>query len=197
MNELRIVEVSSLSNKMLVKSLSNVNKAILTGYKSGWTIAKEMNNIVNGETFKDDFKSAKDFADFIGVSKSTVSKMARVYDVYTAICECAGIKEFESRPMSFFMEMLPYEIDAVITLIRENVIKANMTVYELRETLKHNLSDLNVNTEVNEDTTEVNEDTTEVNEDNLVSFDFNGNKYTMPEKTFEKIIKELEAYIVR
>ena len=45
--------------------------------KNEWTLIIALNNIIEGEQFKQDFRTAENFADWIGVNKSTITKATK------------------------------------------------------------------------------------------------------------------------
>lgn len=67
--------VSTLSNKQLKANMNIMLKALETGRKAGWTYAAAVTAIVDGEQFKDDFKTLDKFAAFAGTTKGSISQM--------------------------------------------------------------------------------------------------------------------------
>ncbi len=51
--------------------------------KSTWAAAKVLYDITAFELWKDDFRTQKDLAEFLGSSQSQISKMSRAYEYYT------------------------------------------------------------------------------------------------------------------
>lgn len=65
----------ALANKELNKKILVIERAIASGNKASWQVAVAMTEIVNGELFKEDFKTQKAFASYIGVSQATITQM--------------------------------------------------------------------------------------------------------------------------
>lgn len=74
-NEIRTQELfTELGSSELKKELKTVVLATEQGKKSAWIIAQAYSNIVNDEMYADDFENLKEFADYVGVSKATISQ---------------------------------------------------------------------------------------------------------------------------
>lgn len=80
MNDLITMNVTTLANKELAKSITAINRAVETGNKSSWIVAEEFTRIVNDELFEDDFDNEKQFADFVGVTKGYISQCKHAVD---------------------------------------------------------------------------------------------------------------------
>lgn len=73
-------EKFELSNKDLSKNLNNMVKAMQSLKANTWQYAQAIRNIVNGELYKDDFKTRKAFTDSIGLKESLCSKYVKACD---------------------------------------------------------------------------------------------------------------------
>lgn len=74
MNDLMRINTTTLLNKELAKSVNEINKAVIEGNKSSWRVAEELTRIVEDELFEEDFDTEKQFAEFVGLSKSYFSQ---------------------------------------------------------------------------------------------------------------------------
>ena len=84
MNELMTVNtINALSNKELKTNLKVMYNALETGKKATWNFAKACTDIIKGEQFKDDFKTAKDFSAFVNVTSGAMSQMVKAVDFVT------------------------------------------------------------------------------------------------------------------
>lgn len=73
-------EKFELSNKDLSKNLNNMVIAMQSLKANTWKYAQAIANIVNGELYKDDFKTRKAFTDSIGLKESLCSKYVKACD---------------------------------------------------------------------------------------------------------------------
>lgn len=70
----------SINNDELRKSLTNIVSAEKVSKNSAWIVASEYTKIFDNELYEEDFESAKEFAEIMGVSKSLVSQYRKAYD---------------------------------------------------------------------------------------------------------------------
>ena len=70
-------EKFELSNKDLTKNLNTMLEAMQSLKANTWQYAQAITNIVNGELYKDDFKTRKAFTDSIGLKESLCSKYVK------------------------------------------------------------------------------------------------------------------------
>ena len=70
----------SINNDELRKSLTNIVSAEKVSKKSAWIVASEYTKIFDNELYEEDFESAKEFAEIMGVSKGLVSQYRKAYD---------------------------------------------------------------------------------------------------------------------
>ena len=70
----------SITNDELRKSLTNIVSAEKVSKNSAWIVASEYSKIFDNELYEEDFESAKEFAEIMGVSKGLVSQYRKAYD---------------------------------------------------------------------------------------------------------------------
>lgn len=70
----------SINNDELRKSLTNIVSAEKVSKNSAWIVASEYTKIFDNELYEEDFESAKEFAEIMGVSKGLVSQYRKAYD---------------------------------------------------------------------------------------------------------------------
>ena len=151
-NELMTVtNVAELANKDLKKNCNAILKELTKVNKSAWSIAHFYNSIVINEQWKDDFKTFKDFADYVNVNRTTLilySKVARISDILN---DTESLKDIETViTVSKMIEMLPIFKDKnindneLVLAVFEDVIDemggfdifADMSNKEVREWIK-------------------------------------------------------------
>lgn len=76
---LQVKGIESLKNKSLIGQLKVMQDSKLEYTKSNWKLASAMWNVVQGELFKDDFKSLTEFYKFVGMSKSNATELVKAY----------------------------------------------------------------------------------------------------------------------
>lgn len=121
-------------------------------------MAISISNIMEEESYKDDFKSDTEFANFIGTSKGNLSKISR-----------AGKLLKENENLSVFNlgqieETLPLNDETRNYIVDEREINPSMTVKEVREVVNAYKSDGKEETEETEEieATEETEKTEEI-----------------------------------
>lgn len=127
--------INGLTNTNLKKELRKVTTAIGTIGKKTKEMAISVSNIMEEESYKDDFKSDTEFAKFLGTSKGNLSKISR-----------AGKLLKENENLSVFNlgqieETLPLNDETRNYIIEEKEIKPSMTVKEVREVVNSYKSD--------------------------------------------------------
>lgn len=65
--------IKEFKNPVLSKCIKEIDKATLIGKRSALLIAENVVKVVNENAWKDDFKTQKDFAKFVGCSESDIS----------------------------------------------------------------------------------------------------------------------------
>lgn len=119
--------INGLTNTNLKKELRKVTTAIGTIGRKTKEMAISVCNIMEEESYKDDFKSDTEFAKFLGTSKGNLSKISR-----------AGKLLKENENLSVFNlgqieETLPLNDETRNYIIEEKEIDPSMTVKEVRE----------------------------------------------------------------
>lgn len=84
--------INALSNGELKTALTTMMKALESGRKSTWDYADSVYNIVKGEYFKDDFKSLKEFAEYINLSKASISQYMGAVETKAFLAQFKDIK---------------------------------------------------------------------------------------------------------
>ena len=141
--------IDELTNSELKKELKKVTSAIGTIGKKTKEMAVSICNIMEDESYKDDFKSDTDFAKFLGTSKGNLSKISR-----------AGKLLKENENLSAFNlgqieETLPLNDETRNHIIEEKAIEPSMTVKEVREVVNVYMSECKEETEETEKTEEI------------------------------------------
>lgn len=87
--------INALSNGELKQELTAMMHALETGRKSTWEYADSVYNIVKGEYFKDDFKSLKEFAEYVNLSKASISQYVGAVETKAFLATFKDIKNIE------------------------------------------------------------------------------------------------------
>lgn len=137
--------INGLTNSELKKELKKVTTAIGTIGKKTKEMAISISNIMEKESYKDDFKSDTKFAEFLGTSKGNLSKISR-----------AGKLLKENENLSAFNlgqieETLPLNDETRNFIVEEKEIEPSMTVKEVREVVNAYKSDGKEETEETEE----------------------------------------------
>lgn len=127
--------INGLTNSELKKELKKVTTAIGTIGKKTKEMVISISNIMEEESYKDDFKSDTEFAKFLGTSKGNLSKISR-----------AGKLLKENENLSVFNlgqieETLPLNDETRNYIVEEKEIEPSMTVKEVREVVNAYKSD--------------------------------------------------------
>ena len=143
--------VNGLTNGELKKELKKVTTAIGTIGKKTKEMAISISNIMEEESYKDDFKNDTEFAKFLGTSKGNLSKISRVGKL---------LKENEN--LSVFSigqieETLPLNDETRNFIIEEKEIVPSMSVKEVREVINSYKSDSKEQEETEEEQENVEE----------------------------------------
>lgn len=132
MNELKLVNTNALANKELAKELTNINKALTGIAGSEWKIAKSVHAIMGKELYKDDFETDKAFADTIGVSKASLSRMHRAVDLLDGVV-VEGVKILMDYTVNKVAEMVAIPVEEIPAFLAGYGISSHSTVREIRE----------------------------------------------------------------
>lgn len=164
---LTVANVTTLSSKELTVELFNIMNAINEGNKSAWDIARAYKRIIDDELFDEDFENVKEFALYVGVSKSTISQ-------YIKAVEFVEKHEFGfdmfTVGSAYLLSTLSDEefIDFVKWAEEQEIDLTTMSVKALRNLIKEYDSKDDVEEDVIEDSTD-NEDSSETDEEITIS----------------------------
>lgn len=137
MNELTVatIDVNSLTCKALGNNLKKAQQALVKANGNAWDYAQAMANIVNGKLFEEDFETVEKFADLIGISKSNLSKQARVCAVRTSLKKMGY--DTTNITVSWACELLPvHKGDMFEQFVEESKLAIDWTVKEVRDAVK-------------------------------------------------------------
>lgn len=119
--------INGLTNSELKKELKKVTTAIGAIGKKTKEMAISINNIMEDESYKDDFKSDTEFAKFLGTSKGNLSKISRAGKLFK---ENENLSAFN---LGQIEETLSLNDETRNYIIEEKEIEPSMTVKEVRE----------------------------------------------------------------
>ena len=179
-------ELKTITNTTLMKRVNTIRNEFAKVEKSAWTVAKCYYDIVNGELFKDDFETLTAFAEYMGVNKSTISRMV---NAYTKKLAC-GLDAYTTAQV---IEMLPIKDNEKVTeCIELMAITPNDTQKEVRTKVKEYL---HPETKETSETSET-EETSETSETEKMFYYFYGDIQIMPtEEDCKKLEKILNKYL--
>lgn len=129
--------INGLTNSELKKELKKVTTAIGTIGKKTKEMAISISNIMEEESYKDDFKSDTEFAKFLGTSKGNLSKISRAGKLFK---ENENLSVFN---LGQIEETLPLNDETRNFIIEEKEINPNMTIKEVREAVNSYKNDSN------------------------------------------------------
>lgn len=129
--------INGLTNSELKKELKKVTTAIGTIGKKTKEMAISISNIMEEESYKDDFKSDTKFAEFLGTSKGNLSKISRAGKLFK---ENENLSVFN---LGQIEETLSLNDETRNHIIEEKEIDPNMTVKEVREVVNSYKTDSN------------------------------------------------------
>lgn len=119
--------INELTNGELKKELKKVTTAIGTIGKKTKEMAISICNIMEEESYTDDFKSNVEFAKFLGTSKGNLSKISRAGKLFK---ENENLSVFNLGQVE---ETLSLNDETRNYIIKEKEIEPSMTVKEVRE----------------------------------------------------------------
>lgn len=137
MNELTVatIDVNNLVCKALGNNLKKAQQALVKANGNAWDYAQAMANIMNGQLFEEDFETVEKFADLIGISKSNLSKQARVCAVRTSLKKMGY--DTTNITVSWACELLPVHKEKVFEqFVEESELATDWTVKEVRNAVK-------------------------------------------------------------
>ena len=153
---------TQITNKALNKELSTIQKAIIEGNKSSWTIAGSFHHIVIDELFETDFGSIGNLAKALNISKSVISRNVNAYVIGSKL-------DLFHWTVASVTELLPicskYPIEELNGICQKLQSDGIPSRYKVREYVKRLLTqdtDPAEETETTKDNTETVKDNTEV-----------------------------------
>ena len=206
-NELILTKenVNALCNKELKQDLTIMLDAIATGNQCVWDYAIAVHNIIDTESFSDDFETVKDFCEWAGLDKSKVTQ-------YTKAVKFVMDKQIDVKNIvvanAYQLSTLGDKYDDFVEWCENNEIDfMSLSVRDLREVTKQYKESLviaDVDVEEVEETDEETEEETEdmMNEptstdEETVQFTYRvyDNEFTVKEislETYNKIMELLK-----
>ena len=198
-NELILTKenVNALCNKELKHDLVIMLDAIATGNQCVWDYAIAVHNIIETESFSDDFETVKDFCEWAGLDKSKVTQ-------YTKAVKFVMDKQIDVKNIvvanAYQLSTLGDKYDDFVEWCENNEIDfMSLSVRDLREVTKQYKESLvvaDVDVEETEETDDMmNEPTSTDEETVLFVYRVNDNVYTVKEislETYNKIMELLK-----
>ena len=164
-NELILTKenVNALCNKELKQDLVIMLGAIATGNQCVWDYAIAVHNIIETESFSDDFETVKDFCEWAGLDKSKVTQ-------YTKAVKFVMDKQIDVKNIvvanAYQLSTLGDKYDNFVEWCENNEIDfMSLSVRDLREVTKQYKESLVVADVDVEETEETDEETDEETED--------------------------------
>lgn len=203
-NELILTKenVNALCNKELKQDLTIMLEAIATGNQCVWDYAIAIHNIIETESFSDDFETVKDFCEWAGLDKSKVTQ-------YTKAVKFVMDKQIDVKNIvvanAYQLSTLGDKYDEFVEWCESNEIDfMSLSVRDLREVTKQYKESLvvadvdveEVNEEVDEETEDMMNEPTSTDEE-TVQFTYRvyDNEFTVKEislETYNKIMELLK-----
>ena len=203
-NELILTKenVNALCNKELKQDLVIMLEAIATGNQCVWDYAIAVHNIIETESFSDDFETVKDFCEWAGLDKLKVTQ-------YTKAVKFVMDKQIDVKNIvvanAYQLSTLGDKYDDFVEWCENNEIDfMSLSVRDLREATKQYkeslvIADVDVE-EVNEEADEeiedmMNEPTSTDEETVQFTYRVSDNEFTVKEislETYNKIMELLK-----
>lgn len=134
MEELTIINSQEVSfvNKQFGVEVDKINRAITSHNKSNWIIADAVRKIIEEELFVDDFKTEKDLADFMGMSRPNLNKLKN------ASAKRVGVDNdcLDGFTVAQVMEMAKVENIDIPTFLKGYNVSPNSTIQSIREAVQ-------------------------------------------------------------
>lgn len=128
MNEIITINTAELKNRKMATQLNTINKAILTGEKSKWTIAEAIKKIIDGELYIDDFENEQSLADALGMSRPQLNKLKRAVDYKEVLGEEWGVSQI--------LELLPIPLEELESVVSDYQISSSDNCRTIREAVQ-------------------------------------------------------------
>ena len=199
-NELILTKenVNALCNKELKQDLVIMLEAIATGNQCVWDYAITVHNIIETESFSDDFETVKDFCEWAGLDKSKVTQ-------YTKAVKFVMDKQIDVKNIvvanAYQLSTLGDKYDEFVEWCENNEIDfMSLSVRDLREVTKQYkeslvVADVDVE-EVNEETEDMMNEPTSTDEETVqFTYRVSDNEFTVKEislETYNKIMELLK-----
>ena len=199
-NELTLTKenLNALCNKELKQDLVIMLEAIATGNQWVWDYAIAVHNIIETESFSDDFETVKDFCEWAGLDKSKVTQ-------YTKAVKFVMDKQIDVKNIvvanAYQLSTLGDKYDNFVEWCENNEIDfMSLSVRDLREVTKQYkeslvIADVDVE-EVNEETEDMMNEPTSTDEETVqFTYRVSDNEFTVKEislETYNKIMELLK-----
>ena len=186
--------VNALCNKELKQDLVIMLDAIATGNQCVWDYAIAVHNIIETESFSDDFETVKDFCEWAGLDKSKVTQ-------YTKAVKFVMDKQIDVKNIvvanAYQLSTLGDNYDGFVEWCENNEIDfMSLSVRDLREVTKQYKESLVVaDVDVEETEDMMNEPTSTDEETVQFTYKVSDNEFTVKEislETYNKIIELLK-----
>ena len=195
-NELILTKenVNALCNKELKQDLVIMLEAIATGNQCVWDYAIAVHNIIETESFSDDFETVKDFCEWAGLDKSKVTQ-------YTKAVKFVMDKQIDVKNIvvanAYQLSTLGEKYDDFVEWCENNEIDfMSLSVRDLREVTKQYKESLVVaDVDVEETDDMMNEPTSTDEETVQFTYRVSDNEFTVKEislETYNKIMELLK-----
>ena len=195
-NELTLTKenVNALCNKELKQDLIIMLEAIATGNQCVWDYAISVHNIIETESFSDDFETVKDFCEWAGLDKSKVTQ-------YTKAVKFVMDKHIDVKNIvvanAYQLSTLGDKYDDFVEWCENNDIDfMSLSVRDLREVTKQYKESLVVaDVDVEETEDMMNEPTSTDEETIQFTYRVSDNEFTIKEislETYNKIMELLK-----
>ena len=203
-NELILTKenVNALCNKELKQDLVIMLEAIATGNQCVWDYAIAVHNIIETESFSDDFETVKDFCEWAGLDKSKVTQ-------YTKAVKFVMDKQIDVKNIvvanAYQLSTLGDKYDEFVEWCENNEIDfMSLSVRDLREVTKQYKESLvvadvdveEVNEEADEETEDMMNEPTSTDEETVqFTYRVSDNEFTVKEislETYNKIMELLK-----
>ena len=195
-NELILTKenVNALCNKELKQDLVIMLEAIATGNQCVWDYAIAVHNIIETESFSDDFETVKDFCEWAGLDKSKVTQ-------YTKAVKFVMDKQIDVKNIvvanAYQLSTLGDKYDDFVEWCENNEIDfMSLSVRDLREVTKQYKESLVVaDVDVEETEDMMNEPTSTDEETVQFTYRVSDNEFTVKEislETYNKIMELLK-----
>ena len=126
MNEvMNLATVNGLTNKELKKSCKAILNELNKVSHSAWVIARKYADICNDETWKEDFATFKDFANYVNVNRATLQLYAKAVRLVGDICST-------DEEISTFQSDITVSKAVELTRLYAFVQVTGMSIYDLQ-----------------------------------------------------------------